>query len=261
MPRSDRDDATAAVTHLGQEVRNRDPRRRRIEAPEDDVVGLEPVVRAAARETRTQRDDGPHREIAGMRRRIGDRRTDLPEETVRARQRRTEVEVAAQLADDALTASTHQGVDQRAGYLVEGLVPADALEASRATLADPLQRVGLPRRADQQIAAARALLTATRIPIGNRLVGSRVGSRLLLAPHDPVADVEVPGARRDAVRTRVGAAHHPIPGPAIAIDVAPVAVGLQSQRSGLIAGRYGPREPVQTQGQRASRGQLQKAPS
>jgi hypothetical protein len=70
---------------------------------------------------------------------------------------------------------------------------------------------------------------------------------LLLAPHDSLAHVEIPGARGGAVDVGVGAANHLVPGPSLAVDVEEVGVAGHRVRRGRP--RRDPVEPAETQGE------------
>ena len=121
--------------------------------------------------------------------------------------------------------SSSMVVDHRIGDLAERLIPGDALPLARAAWAHPLQRVLHAGGVVHALAEAAALLAAARVEVRHVRSDLRVVGRLLLAPDDPVLDVDVPGAVGlvPAVHP-VAAAHHLVPAPALAVDVAPVAV-------------------------------------
>ncbi len=255
----DRDHARTAIARFVQEVRVGDARRRRIEGPEHQVVRAEPIVGAAAGQSGAERDRAADREVADVRRRVGDGRAEQMEEAQRAGEGRAEVHVAAEFAHDALAPAACERVDQRAGDLVQCLVPADPFPAARPARPHALQRIPEPGLADGERAAARALLAAARIPVRHRGVRRCVRRRLLFAPHDAVADVEIPGAGRHAVGARVRAAHDAVPAPLRAVDVLPVLIergggrllrGLgRRERAALLGGRgrCGTQTPQQQQ--------------
>ncbi len=255
---SDGDDLRPAVSRLVDEVGVGNPRDHRVESPHHQVVGAEPVVGGAVGVRQAEGDGAPHAEVADLRHGVGDGSADLSEEAQRRRRVRPVVDVRSQLQHDALAAALGQHVDQRFGDLVEGLLPADSLEASGAARPDPLHGVGDARGAQGQITAASALLAAARVEVGNARVRLHVRRRLLLAPDDSFADVQIPGTRRHAVHIGVGAANHLVPGPALAIDVAKVVVaGCQICRG---RSRCDPTEPVQTQSESGCRTRLKELP-
>ena len=115
------------------------------------------------------------------------------------------------------------------------------------------------RRIVHAFAEAGALLATARVEVGNLGANLRIVGRLLLAPYHPVLDVDVPAAVGlvPAVHP-VAAANDRVPGPLLAVDVAPVAVGNRAggtRRYGRIASRSSDRaEPAQIEGETESPG-------
>jgi hypothetical protein len=173
---------------------------------------------------RAERDGAAYGEVADLGHRVGDGCADLPEEAERGGRVRAEVDVGSELEHRALAAPPGESVDERLGQLAERLVPRDALPAAAAARAGAAKRVQQARRAEHEVAARGALLAAARVPVGDGRVRGDVGRRLLLAPDEPVLHVQVPRAGGDAVDVRVGAARDALPRPALAPEVAPVAV-------------------------------------
>ena len=161
----------------------------------------------------TQRDRPADRQVADHRHRIGDRTPQQAEEANRGGAVRAEVDVGAQLADGALSPAFGQLVDECVCDLVERSAPRYALPAAAAPRPDALQ-----------VARARTLVAAAGIEIRNRVVRRRVIANLLLAKDDPLAHVEIPGARRHTIGVGVRAPHDAFPGEATSVHVAPIAI-------------------------------------
>ena len=85
-------------------------------------------------------------------------------------------------------------VDVHVGDLVQRLLPGDPLPLPLAALSHPLERVREPPRVVHALAVAGSLLAAARIEVGDAGIDLLVGAGLLLAPDDPVLDVDVPAA-------------------------------------------------------------------
>ena len=257
--RGDRGHAGSVVAGLVNVVRVRDARGHGVEGPEHEVVRAEPVIGGAVDVRRTEGDGAPHGEVADLRHRVGDGGADHPEEADPGHGVRPVVDVGAELEHGPLAAAALQHLDQRGGDLVQGLVPADPLPASLPARAHPPHRMRDPRRAQHHVTATRALLAAARVPVGKLRVRGDVGCGLLLAPDDALAHVEVPRAGGDAVHVGVGAANHPVPAPALAVDVAKVAVGGRGRLRDQRIRRPG--QPLEAQRQRRRRTRLEKLAS
>ncbi len=137
----------------------------------------------------------------------------------------------ARVEDEAVGAIFGDDVDQLVGDLLQRLVPAEPLPASRAPLSHALHRVADAGGVVHLCAVRAARRTAPRIEVGD--VGELLGivGVLLLAPDDAVLHVGVVGAGRDAVDPKVRDVDDVVPGPLVAVDVlpSPILVGSRHQ--------------------------------
>jgi hypothetical protein len=227
------DERGAAITRFHGEVNVGNACRYGIAAPEDQRVGAHPVVGASVHEGGAPRLEGSHGEVAGPSEAVENRGSEHGEEPHLRCRAGARVDVRRSIVVyDGLAATLLDRVQDGIGQSRERLLPGDATPAARAARAHPLERMDDAVGARHQVAVARALLATARREVGEARHLARVGVALFLAPDHAVFDEQVPRTRAEAVRAQVGSAHHGVPVPGVAVDVAVIHVGGRLGKAG-----------------------------
>ncbi len=216
----DGDDRGAVVARFVEEVCVRDLCVDGVGAPDQDEIRIEEIIHG------TRKGDLPHRGLrSGMV--VSDVGIDLDQGRVQ--------NVPQPVSRDGGTAAGVCGagvpgnrpgsiggddVDVLVGDLIQRLLPGDPLPLPFAPLSHPLEGMEEPARVVHALAVAGAFLAAPRIEVGDAGIDLLVGAGLLLAPHDPVLDIDVPAAVAlvPAVH-EVGALGDLVPAPLRAIEL------------------------------------------
>jgi hypothetical protein len=127
--------------------------------------------------------------------------------------------------DDGLGAFLFDGVQHVIGDTREGVVPGDALPLALASLAGALQGVEDALGGVEELAPGGAFVAAHGVHVGDALLRGLVEAGLFLAPDHAVLDVDAERAVSGVAVDAMGAEGDLVPGPLLAPEVFPAAVG------------------------------------
>ena len=129
------------------------------------------------------------------------------------------------LGDDGIGPQLLDSIEHGIGDVAQGLVPGDALPLALAPLAGALQGVQDTLGGVEELAPGGALLAAHGVHVRHALLDGGEGARDLLQPDEAVLHVDPVGAVAGVAVHAVGAPGHLVPGPLLAVEVLPAAVG------------------------------------
>ena len=215
----------ALVARLVDEVDVRDLRVGGIAAPDQDQVGVEEIVARARDGDLAEGGHGARVVVADLAVHVEHGRVEQETGAVGAHAAAAVGGGGARIPDDRFGAVLAQRVDGAIGDLAQPLLPRDALPLPLAAAPDAAQGMAQPRGVVHGLAVTRSLVAAAGVEVRHARVGLLVVGGLLLAEHDPILYEHVPVAAAlvpavDVMR----ALGDPIPGPLVAVEVAPVAV-------------------------------------
>ncbi len=225
-----------------------------IAAPDQNEIGVEPVVARAGKGHLAAGDVG-----AGVM--ITDLRIDVEvrsvEQVCRPEQAGAMAAVGyggAAVPVDGTRPLLFQDSKHVARDVAQRLVPAHPLPLAGATFSDAFERILQPVGIVHAQAVAPALLAAARVEVRDIGIGAGIGGRLFLAEHKAILYIDVPVAAAliPAVDV-VGALGDLVPRPLLPEHVLPAAIvrqrGEASRRTTGAAGpRFSPRQTAQRQG-------------
>ena len=225
----DADDLGAVVTGFVGKVRIGDAGLRNVRSPEHDVLRVEPVGALAGFGLHAPGQRLARRQVAVP---VVEREKNAADVVCQAR---TGAETdRAHGRDDAeegvgIRTVVVNVVEQFLGNHRERFVPGSAAPLAFAAFAGADERIAQPLRTVHVLGEAAALLAAARVVVGQVGIDARIVGGLLFPDHHAIAHVHLPRAGTSAVRGMRGTNDF-VPGPDLAVEVLPAAIGIAAQR-------------------------------
>ena len=220
----DGDDVAAVVAGLGDVVVERDGAVGRVVGPDQQQLGVKPVVVAVRRVEASECNVEARIEVVDLGLDVGGGDAQAVENGAGQDHRLRAALARRADAHDRLGARLLDGVQHGVGDLGQGFVPGDALELALAALTGAPQRMKHALLPVEHLAPGGTLLAAGGVHVGDALFHRLEVAGGLLADDAAVPDVDAVGAVGGVAVDAVAAPGDLVPLPLVSIRVCPGAV-------------------------------------